>query len=129
MKGLILVMLSTGLWLFTPPASPGYDNGSDRERAVVEFRDSVKFHDVVLRGRYLLVHDETKMAQGQPCFYIYTEKRGEALKLVTSFHCKSVIREPADEFRIVIARSRTPFELPEVQEVQFAGFVKAHRMR
>ncbi|HSQ20610.1 MAG TPA: hypothetical protein VLR92_09565, partial [Blastocatellia bacterium] len=36
----------------------------DNERATIEFTQTVKLLNVVLKGEYLVVHDEDKMAKG-----------------------------------------------------------------
>src|ERR1700750_2446063 len=67
------------------------------ERATVEFTQTVKLLGVVLRGEYLVVHDEERMAKGEDCTYIY-DRSG---KLVVSFHCTPVERPKSDRFRVV----------------------------
>ena len=91
------------------------------ERATIEFTQTVKLLNVVLKGEYLVVHDEAMMAKGEDCTYIY-DKSG---KLVVSFHCTPVERPKSDRFRVV-TRRLDPSGLSEVVEIQFAGSTEAH---
>jgi hypothetical protein len=91
------------------------------ERATIEFTQTVKLLNVVLKGEYLVVHDEAMMAKGENCTYIY-DRSG---KLVVSFHCTPVERPKSDRFRVV-TRRLDPSGLSEVVEIQFAGSTEAH---
>ncbi len=93
------------------------------ERATIEFTQTVKLLNVVLKGEYLVVHDEALMAKGEDCTYIY-DKSG---KLVVSFHCTPVERPKSDRFRVV-TRRLDPSGLSEVIEIQFAGSTEAHQV-
>jgi hypothetical protein len=96
------------------------------ERAVVEFTQTVKLQTVFLRGEYVVIHDDSKMAQGEPCLRIY--RNGDPDTLVIAFHCKPVARDKVDQFTIRSSR-RAWFDLPEVLEIQFAGSTTAHQVR
>lgn len=124
MKRLISLILVTlaGLVIWTLLETNGKADGPRQERATVEFKDNVKLFDVILKGRYLFVHDDSKMALGEPCFYVYQNGR-----LITSFHCKSTFRTPSEKTQVIISRTNTAFDLPEVKEIQFAGFTKVHQ--
>src|SRR5262252_8845681 len=92
------------------------------EKAVVEFPQQVKLLGVFLKGSYLFVHDEDKMARGEACTYIYEFIDGKQGKLVTSFHCIPIARERAETFVIKTTRLGATFnDLIEVTEYQFAG--------
>ena len=91
------------------------------ERATIEFTQTVKLLNVVLKGEYLVVHDEAMMAKGEDCTYIY-DRSG---KLIVSFHCTPVERPKSDRFRVV-TRRLDPSGLSEVVEIQFAGSTEAH---
>lgn len=92
------------------------------ERETIEFNQQVKLLNVFLKGQYLILHDEDKMAKGEDCTYIYDAKG----KLVVSFHCTPVERPKADRFRVVTARSIITNGPAEVKEIQFAGSTEAH---
>jgi hypothetical protein len=99
-----------------------------REIAVVEFTETVKLQGVLLRGEYLIYHDDAKMAEGKACLYIYTLKDGKRDKLVTSLHCEPVQREKTTQFTITFAPRSSIYTVREVREIQFAGIAKAHRI-
>jgi hypothetical protein len=99
------------------------------EKAVVEFPQQVKLLDVFLKGSYLFVHDEDKMARGEACTYIYEWIDGKQGKLIASFHCNPVARERAEAFVIKTTRLGATFnDLAEVTEYQFAGSTEGHRI-
>lgn len=93
------------------------------ERATIEFTQTVKLLNVVLKGEYLVVHDEERMAKGEDCTYVYDTKGN----LIVSFHCTPVERRKADRFRVV-TRRLDPSGLSEVVEIQFAGSTEAHQV-
>lgn len=111
------LMLTIGV--FTAQANP---ESNKTERATIEFTETVKLLDVFLKGEYLILHDEDKMAKGEDCTYVYDAKG----KLVVSFHCTPVERPKADRFRVVTARSVISNGPAEIKEIQFAGSTEAH---
>jgi hypothetical protein len=92
------------------------------ERATIQFNEPVKLLNVVLKGEYLFVHDEEKMAKGEDCTYVYNSSG----KLIVSFHCIPAEREKADHFRVVTLRIAN--DLREMKEYQFAGSTEAHQV-
>ena len=94
------------------------------QRATIEFTETVKLLNVVLKGEYLVVHDEALMAKGEACTYVYDSKG----KLVVSFHCVPVERPKANSFRVVSTRVDQS-GLREIVEIQFAGSTEAHKVR
>ncbi len=104
-------------------------NAPKKESAVVEFSSTVKLMDVLLRGRYLIVHDEERMAKGEACTYVYRGTAEKTDKLVTSFHCTHMDRVKTDNIRISFANyGGKPYETPEIVEIQFAGSADGHRV-
>jgi hypothetical protein len=100
----------------------------ENERAVVVFNEKVKLLDVFLYGQYLFVHDDAKMAEGQPCLYVYQQNKGEQDRLIVSFHCIPVVRKRVDTFRVIVSSRNTPYDVNEVEEIQFPGAEKAHQV-
>ena len=94
------------------------------ERATIEFTQTVKLLNVVLKGEYLIIHDEALMAKGEDCTYVY-DRSGN---LVVSFHCTPVERPKSDRFRI-LTRRLDPSGLSEITEIQFAGSTEAHQVQ
>jgi hypothetical protein len=121
---LLVVMLA---FIFVS-ATNGMTETPQREQAVVEFTETVKLQGVLLRGQYLIYHDDAKMAKGEPCLYIYTMKAGKRAKLVVSFHCEPVEREKTTHFSVTLAPRSNIYAVHEVREIQFAGVAKAHKI-
>jgi len=80
------------------------------ERATIEFTQPVKLLNVVLKGKYIFVHDEAMIAKGMECTYVYDSSMASSLmqwktlrggKLVVSFHCTPVERPKSERFRVV----------------------------
>jgi hypothetical protein len=116
------------LAFISAPAANGMSNNPQREEAVVEFTETVKLQGVLLRGQYLIFHDDAKMAAGEPCLSIYTMKAGKRDKLVISLHCEPVEREMTAQFTVKLSPRSSANALREVLEIQFAGIAKAHRI-
>ena len=130
MKRLILAipLLMMMLAFVSAPAANGMTENPQREEAVVEFTETVKLQGVLLRGQYLIFHDDTKMAAGEPCLSIYTMKAGKRDKLVISLHCEPVEREKTGQFTVTLSPRISANAVREVREIQFAGVAKGHRI-
>jgi hypothetical protein len=127
MKRLPFVFLLTVVMIFTVALSQKAKTDTvRRDEAVVEFPETVKLVNVFLKGQYLMVHDEGKMAEGLPCLYVYSMKNGKAGALVVSFHCQHLEREKVGQFTVKVSARRTPYDVLEVQEIQFAGTADGH---
>jgi hypothetical protein len=99
------------------------------ERAVVEFPQTVLVNGVFLKGDYLVIHDEARMAKGENCTYIYEYTGNQQGRLVTSFHCTPIEREQVDNFTIVVASfTQGPPGVRRVTAIQFAGSTEAHQL-
>ncbi len=94
------------------------------QRATVEFNEPVKLLNVILKGQYVFVHDEEKMAAGQDCTYVYDASG----KLVVSFHCIPIERKKATGFRVLTVRVGTGNGPQEMKEFQFYGSTEAHQV-
>jgi hypothetical protein len=129
MKRMILAipLLLASLAFINAPAA-GTTGNPQREEAVVEFTELVKLQGVLLRGEYMIFHDDAKMAEGEPCLYIYTMKAGKRDQLVIALHCEPVEREKAKQFNVLLTPRYSAYMVREVREIQFAGFAKAHRI-
>jgi hypothetical protein len=127
MKRVVLAIAILGALAFCsgPFLKGSSSQAATSERAVVEFTQTVKLLNVFLRGDYVIIHDDSRMAQGDPCLSIYS--KAEPDKLVVAFHCKAVARDKADHF-IIRASRGSWFEVPEVLEIQFPGSTTAHQV-
>lgn len=100
------------------------------QKAVVEFTEQVKLRGAVLKGDYLFLHDEAKMARGESCTWVYARgDTGKFDKLVVSFHCVPMTRDdPAEQFKVIISATNPAIGLPEVLEYRFAGSTEGHQV-
>jgi hypothetical protein len=105
-------------------AVPANTEPEKQERANVEFTETVRLLGVFLKGEYLVVHDEDRMAKGEDCTYVY-DKSG---KFVVSFHCIPVERPKAKSFRMVTSRANLAYGPAEIREIQFPGSTEAHQV-
>src|SRR4029079_5904288 len=73
-----------------------------RQWAVTNFVDPVLVSDQILMGPYLIVHDDAKMAHGQPCtsFYRFDPAKGPQEE-VLSFHCTPATRQDDGTFKVI----------------------------
>ena len=124
----LLIFALFGFVMFSGSLGTASTATTPRESAVVEFSENVKLGNVLLRGQYLFVHDEERMAKGEPCTYIYRGKDLDEAKLVASFHCIHTDREMVSEFTATIIKRATPYDIPELREIQFAGSKDGHRV-
>ena len=127
MKGLILAGLALLLLALagSSVAARQTDQSSGKETAVIEFTDKTRLGEVVLLGKYLFEHDDSRMARGEPCMCVYEYTGGKAGKLLVSFHCKPVERAKARDVVVSLAMTSNP-EVFELKEVQFRGSTKGH---
>jgi len=99
---------------------------SSRQWAIVNFRDPVVLHGNLLMGRYLIVHDDDRMARGEPCTSVYRfdpERGPQAIEV--AFMCKPHYRAVCDKTTLSVRRNAaTGFN--EVTEYQFAGDSEVH---
>jgi len=100
--------------------------GPEKRWAVVEFVYPVQIGNSVVMGRYLVVHDDARMARGEPCASIrrLDPKKGPQEEVV-SFHCQRVQRPVAGRTILTVASSRTP-GVRRLIEYQFAGDTEGH---
>ena len=97
---------------------------NQKRRAVTEFLNPVTVHGVVLKGKYLFVHDDAAMARGDACTLIYKGEAELRSKLAVSFHCLHVERPRVKNF-ILRTRETVPGVI-ELEEFQFSGDTAGH---
>ena len=89
----------------------------------VVFRDPVRVAGTVLMGRYVIEHDDERMARGEPCTYIY--EADDLRAPVVTFHCTHLERPAADTATLVLAPSINP-SMKTLTEFQFGGETASH---
>jgi hypothetical protein len=123
MKRVILLMIiSLPILLGSTLAQRRTDSATT---AVVEFTDKTKLGGEILFGRYYFEHDDSRMARGEPCMYVYSYEEGKAGNLVVSFHCTPVDRPKARDVIVSLVMSSSP-DLFLLKEIQFKGSTKGH---
>ena len=107
----------------TAEAAPVVQETPAVQASVVTFRDPVRVGDRILLGRYIIEHDNHRMARGEACTYIY-EASDPRLPVVV-FHCTHLTR-PVPAGDTVFLRRSSTYPLQELREFQFAGESASH---
>jgi hypothetical protein len=93
-----------------------------RQSTVVWFHQPVRIGNNILQGRYVIEHDNDRMAAGGPCTYIY---KFEDQKIpVVAFHCVHLERDGVDKTTVVLSTGPDGFK--RLVEFQFPGDTGGH---
>ena len=76
----------------------------------------------ILQGRFVIEHDEERMARGEPCTHVYAFDNRDTP--MATFHCTHLERERASHNTIVVIP--TPNGWNKLTEFQFAGESASH---
>jgi hypothetical protein len=87
------------------------------------FRDPVRVAGTVLMGRYVIEHDDERMARGEPCTHIYDADDLRAP--VVTFHCEHLERPAVGDATLVLVPSINP-AMKTLTEFQFGGETASH---
>ena len=84
--GVLVTVALVGAASFSARASSSAT--SDQKWSIVNFRDPVSVAGQLVMGPVLIVHDDSKMAHGEPCttFYRFDPATGPK-EVLASFHC------------------------------------------
>lgn len=98
-----------------------------RQWAIASFNDPVIVTDQILMGSYLIVHDDARMARGEPCtsFYRFDRVKGPQ-ESVLSFHCTPANRKVVDRLTLTQTERIASLGIQRVTAYQFAGDCEAH---
>lgn len=105
------------------PAAPAIVPETAVQTTVVAFRDPVLVGDRILLGRYVIEHDNDRMARGEPCTHIY--EASDPRLPVVAFHCTHLTRPAAPTAMVFLRRTGT-FPLQALLDFQFAGESSSH---
>ena len=94
-----------------------------RQLAEVWFQRPVLVGRSILQGRYVIEHDNDRMARGEPCTHIYAYN--DRTTPVATFHCTHLERDRADN-NIVVLVTTSDANMQRLTEFQFAGETAAH---
>lgn len=92
-----------------------------RQSSVVWFQRPVMVNRHILQGRYVIEHDNDRMARGEPCTYIYAFE--DRTKPIVTFDCEHLVRDRASQTTASVA---TKGDMQVLTEFQFAGETAAH---
>jgi hypothetical protein len=93
-----------------------------RQATVVWFNQPVRIGNNILQGRYVIEHDNDRMAAGGPCTYIY--KFEDQKVPVVAFHCVHLERSGVDQATVVLSTGPDGFK--RLVEFQFPGDSGGH---
>jgi len=98
---------------------------TEKKWSVANFVDAVMVKRTLVSGTVLVVHDDAKMARGEPCttFYRFDKVKGQQEALV-SFHCKPRRAEAVGT--ATFATVPTDVGIKRLVEYQLAGETEAH---
>jgi hypothetical protein len=117
--GLLLAVLSVGT------VTRAGDVAGSRQWTIVNFADPVQVKDQILMGPVLIVHDDQKMSQGEPCTTFYRFQPGVGPKeALVSFHCKPIRRGAVAETTFTYADNAGGCK--RLIEYQIGGDAEAH---
>ncbi len=94
-----------------------------RQLAEVWFHRPVLVGKSILQGRYVIEHDNDRMARGEPCTHIYAYD--DQKTPVVAFHCTHLERDRADQNTVVLTTT-SDGNMQRLTEFQFAGETAAH---
>jgi hypothetical protein len=121
-------VLLLGMLVPTTFAMKG-DRAPGQQSAIVAFERPTWVADQMLIGTYLIVHDDDKMARGEPCTTFYrVGARRRPLEAVVSFHCIPHERKAVPSFTTTVILN-PPLRIDAfdtLTEFQFAGDSEGH---
>jgi hypothetical protein len=94
-----------------------------RQLADVWFKRPVMVGRSILQGRYVIEHDNDRMARGEPCTHIYAFE--DQKKPIVTFHCTHLERDRTKQSIVVVVSTSDPM-IQRMTEFQFAGETASH---
>lgn len=93
--------------------------------APVNLIDTTLIAGTFVSGPVVFVHDDAKMAAGEPCTSVHRFEPGKGVgEALVAFHCRPRWGQAPDRFTQAI--THTPDGLRVMTEYQFAGDTEAH---
>ncbi len=126
-RAMVASVLLVGALVPTAIATSG-DRGAGQQSAMVRFERPTWVAGEILIGTYVIVHDEDKMARGEPCTALYrVGTPARPLEEVVSFQCIPHERRVVSSFMTTVRSN--PFGIDTFDtlvEYQFAGDSEGH---
>jgi hypothetical protein len=94
-----------------------------RQATEVWFQRPVLVGRAILQGRYVIEHDNDRMARGEPCTHLYAYD--DRSTPVATFHCTHLERDRASQ-NVVVLTTVPDGNMQKLTEFQFAGENFAH---
>jgi len=94
-----------------------------RQTTEVWFHRPVLVGRAILQGRYVIEHDNDRMARGEPCTHVYAHN--DRVTPVATFHCTHLERDRASQNTVVLAPT-SDGSMQKLTEFQFGGESLAH---
>lgn len=95
-----------------------------RQTAVVWFKNPVQVGDSILLGKYIIEHDDDRMAKGLPCTHIYAAAKPQVP--VVKFHCVHLESTASDRDLVTLNPTGDASIPSRFASFQFAGETAAH---
>ena len=93
--------------------------------AAVNLKDTTMIAGAFVSGPVVFVHDDARMARGEPCTSVHRYEPGKGPgEEIVAFHCKP--RWTSAPKRFTAATTSRPDGPPVLTEYQFAGDEEAH---
>ncbi|MGH9218057.1 MAG: hypothetical protein ACRD1W_02070 [Vicinamibacterales bacterium] len=103
-----------------PPLNPALPV---RQLAEVWFHRPVWVGKSILQGRFVIEHDNERMARGEPCTHIYAYD--DRMKPMVAFHCTHLERDRADANTVFLVDDPVS-GMKRLTEFQFTGETASH---
>ena len=97
-----------------------------RQSVVALFQRPTKVGDRILLGRYIIEHDNDRMARGEPCTHIYNAS--DPRLPVVAFHCTHVTRPRTDKNVVELRSLGDPSGMRVMTAFTFSGETAGHRV-
>jgi hypothetical protein len=107
-------------------APSGSAETAARQTAVVTFQDPVAINGTFVMGKVKIVHDEERMARGEPCTQVFQVVEGREPQELVAVHCKRVSRPVADQLTLALRTTDPSYRI--LTAYQFAGTDHAHQL-
>jgi hypothetical protein len=110
------------LALLAQQSAPAAPAAPAQQTVDVWFKRPTIIGKSILQGHYVILHDNERMARGEPCTYIYAYD--DRVKPVLSFYCVHLERDTAAQNTVTVKPRDNGWQ--ELKEFQFAGERAAH---